>query len=202
MTEKKRRKPTQKRAQATVEAILEAAFQILEAEGLSNLTTNHIAERAGVSIGTLYQYFEDRDAILLAIAQKESDEIRQLVTEIILETPEISSIRAIVRALIHGPQGSPETRIALSDVLFRNGGATEMSRQHLALLASLQESADVQLNLGREATFILTHAAIYLLRAAAAEPELELDTNILEDEIVYLMESYINNLAMRSTRID
>ena len=63
MTEKKRRNPKQARAQATVDAILEATFHILETDGLAQLTTNGIAERAGVSIGTLYQYFSDRDEI-------------------------------------------------------------------------------------------------------------------------------------------
>jgi len=66
VTEKKRRNPKQARAQATVGAVLEAAFQILEEDGEARLTTNLIAERAGVSIGTLYQYFEDREAILAA----------------------------------------------------------------------------------------------------------------------------------------
>ncbi len=55
MTENKRRIPKQGRARASYEAILEATFQILEQDGEKKLTTNLIAERAGVSIGTLYQ---------------------------------------------------------------------------------------------------------------------------------------------------
>ena len=61
MSEKKRRSPRQARAQASVEAILEAGFQILEHEGEGALNTNLIAQRAGVSIGTLYQYFSSKE---------------------------------------------------------------------------------------------------------------------------------------------
>ncbi|HWF75711.1 MAG TPA: helix-turn-helix domain-containing protein [Caulobacteraceae bacterium] len=66
-----RRRPRQARSQATWEAILEAASQILERRGLAALNTNAVAERAGVSIGTLYQYFADKRAILVAAAQRE-----------------------------------------------------------------------------------------------------------------------------------
>src|SRR4029079_13502077 len=67
--EAKRRIPRQARAGENVAAVLEAAAQILEASGLAGFTTNAVAERAGVSSGTLYQYFADKDAVLRAIAE-------------------------------------------------------------------------------------------------------------------------------------
>lgn len=180
-----------------MEAILEATFQLLEADGLTNLTTNHIAERAGVSIGTLYQYFSDRDAILLALSQRQSDSVRKKITELVLENPETSGVRAIIRALMNGPTGSHQTRLILSDVLFRSGGSDVMSRQHFAFLESISGRLSFDFPHGREAAFILTHAVVQLLRAAAAEPELELDPAVLEDELVHLLESYIGNLTRR-----
>lgn len=65
-----RKKPRQARATATVEAILEASAHILEREGLGSLNTNHIAERAGVSVGSLYQYFPTKQAILTEIIRR------------------------------------------------------------------------------------------------------------------------------------
>ena len=56
-----RKRPTQVRARRTVDLILEAAAQILARHGEEGMTTNHIAERAGFSIGTLYQYFPNRE---------------------------------------------------------------------------------------------------------------------------------------------
>jgi len=66
-----RRTPKQARSRATWEAIVEAASQILERGGAAALNTNAVAERAGVSIGTLYQYFADKRAILIAVARRE-----------------------------------------------------------------------------------------------------------------------------------
>jgi AcrR family transcriptional regulator len=66
-----RRTPRQARSRATFEAIVEAAAQILERRGADALTTNHVAERAGVSIGTLYQCFSDKRALLLAAARRD-----------------------------------------------------------------------------------------------------------------------------------
>jgi AcrR family transcriptional regulator len=67
----RRRIPRQTRAADTVATILEAAAQILEAGSLAAFTTNAVAERAGVSIGTLYQYFANKNLVLLALAQQE-----------------------------------------------------------------------------------------------------------------------------------
>ena len=61
-----RRRPVQQRSHRTVEAIFEATAQVLLESGEAGLTTNRIAERAGVSIGTLYQYFPNKEAILAA----------------------------------------------------------------------------------------------------------------------------------------
>jgi AcrR family transcriptional regulator len=65
-----RRKPVQGRSLATVEAILEAAVQVFERYGYAAGTTNRIAGRAGVAIGSLYQYFPNKDAILVALVRR------------------------------------------------------------------------------------------------------------------------------------
>jgi AcrR family transcriptional regulator len=65
-----RKKPLQSRSRATVEAVLSAAARILEDRGLAGFNTNAVAERAGVSIGSLYQYFPSKDAILVALMEQ------------------------------------------------------------------------------------------------------------------------------------
>jgi len=192
VSEKQRRTPRQSRAEATVDAILEAAFQLLEANGVEALTTNHVAARAGVSIGTLYQYFASKQEILAALAQRRSAAVRDYIAQTIIEQPHISSVRRIIRALMHGFEGSPATREALLSALFHRGDAV-LAQNHEAFLAAI---AGVQLNLKLtpETAFVLTHAPISLLRAAAAEPQLALDPAQLEDELVRLVEAYIRAL--------
>jgi AcrR family transcriptional regulator len=86
-----RRRPRQSRSRATWDAILEAAAQVLERDGPAGFTTASVAERAGVSIGTLYQYFPDKQAILLAAAER----------EVSGEAPALASRqKALMRALI------------------------------------------------------------------------------------------------------
>jgi AcrR family transcriptional regulator len=74
------RKPSQQRAVATVEAILEAAARILEREGITrSFGTNRIAREAGVSIGSLYEYFESKDAIIRTLCDRHVARVRALV---------------------------------------------------------------------------------------------------------------------------
>lgn len=67
-----RKAPRQKRSRATVGYILDAARHILYKEGVAALTTRRVAEQSGVAIGSLYQYFENRDAILARLAEEEA----------------------------------------------------------------------------------------------------------------------------------
>src|ERR1700679_1583255 len=68
---KPRKIPRQSRAEQTVATILEAAARVLESKGLDGLNTNLVAQRAGVSVGTLYQYFPGKDAIIVALSKRE-----------------------------------------------------------------------------------------------------------------------------------
>ncbi len=72
-----RKKPRQQRAAATWDAILEAAAQLFQRSGYAATTTNKVAERAGVSIGSLYQYFPNKDALLVALAERHLAEASQ-----------------------------------------------------------------------------------------------------------------------------
>ncbi len=70
-----RKAARQSRARETVEAILEAAGRMVSRDGLAGLTTNRVAEMAGVSIGSLYQYFPGKDAVLHALVQREFNRV-------------------------------------------------------------------------------------------------------------------------------
>jgi AcrR family transcriptional regulator len=67
---KPRKRPVQARSEATVAAIFEAGFQVLLASGYCKLTTSRVAERAGVSVGTLYQYFPNRQSLVRALLER------------------------------------------------------------------------------------------------------------------------------------
>jgi AcrR family transcriptional regulator len=69
-----RKQPSQGRSRFTVQQIVEAAARVFEERGYTGATTNHIAERAGVSIGSLYQYFPNKEAILAVLLERHFEE--------------------------------------------------------------------------------------------------------------------------------
>ncbi|MCA9504141.1 MAG: TetR/AcrR family transcriptional regulator [Spirochaetaceae bacterium] len=78
----RRRPPTQRRAEVLVQSVREAARQILEADGAEALTTNRVAERAGISVGSLYHYYPNKESI---VADLFEDMLDRLVAEIVEE---------------------------------------------------------------------------------------------------------------------
>ncbi|MFQ5478667.1 MAG: TetR/AcrR family transcriptional regulator [Candidatus Binatia bacterium] len=78
-----RKTPRQERSRVTVEAILEAAAQVFESRGYAAGTTNHIAERAGVSIGSFYQYFPDKESVANVLIERHMQEGAKLFAEVL-----------------------------------------------------------------------------------------------------------------------
>ena len=108
-----RKLPEQSRSAATVTAVLEAAARILERDGLEGYTTNAVAERAGVSIGSLYQYFPNKDALTVALIERES---AVLLSEVAL-SDSIEDSRTALRHLIRAAVGHQMRRPKLARLL-------------------------------------------------------------------------------------
>jgi len=96
-----RKQPRQARSRATVTAILEATIRILDREGADAATTTRIAEVAGISIGTLYQYFSHRDAILDALQDREFDRAMELMQRVLSRSGQGLG-REVAREVIEG----------------------------------------------------------------------------------------------------
>lgn len=96
-----RRRPKQRRAQQTVETVLQGAVRVLARDGLDAVTTNRIAEAAGVSIGSLYQYFPDKRAIFLALHQRHAERVQQVLGRI-LDAYAAAPLEPLIVALMDG----------------------------------------------------------------------------------------------------
>jgi AcrR family transcriptional regulator len=109
-----RKTPRQGRAIATCAAIIEAAARILEDEGPAALNTNRIAERAGVSIGTLYQYYPDKETILVALIRRE----RRLLLDQLCAIPDTGTqpLAALISAAIAHQFARPTLALALERI--------------------------------------------------------------------------------------
>jgi AcrR family transcriptional regulator len=95
-----RKWPAQSRSTATVNAVLEAAARILERHGFEGYTTNAVAERAGVSIGSFYQYFPNKDALTVALLERESAVLLSDIAEVPIEEGYEAGLLHIIRSAV------------------------------------------------------------------------------------------------------
>lgn len=103
-----RKKPVQPRAVETYACILEAAAQVIEQHGVGAFNTNAVAERAGVSIGSLYQYFPGKDALLIALMRREKERFGKDAAAA-LEAPDgRAALAHLVGAAVRHQFGRPE----------------------------------------------------------------------------------------------
>ena len=112
-----RKRPSQARSQLTVEVILDAAAQVFEAHGYGAGTTNRIAQRAGVSIGSVYEYFPNKDAIVVALAERELARERQEILDL-LEGSGDEGLAGVLRQFVETIVGFHARSPGLHRILF------------------------------------------------------------------------------------
>jgi len=112
-----RKAPQQARSTELVAAILEAAIQVLAKEGASRFTTARVAEKAGVSVGSVYQYFPNKAAILFRLQSDEwrrTADMLRAILEDVRDAP-LVRLRKLVHAFLHSECEEADMRIALND---------------------------------------------------------------------------------------
>jgi AcrR family transcriptional regulator len=133
---KPRKAPLQRRSAATVDAILEAAARILESGGFDGYTTNAIAELAGVSIGSLYQYFPNRDALTAALIERETAGLLEAARA----ACEGTSCAAVLQRLTRAAAGHQMNRPALARMIDFEERRLPMLDRNRSVAAVLQQT--------------------------------------------------------------
>ena len=127
-----RKLPQQARSTELVAAILEAAVQVLAKEGAHRFTTARVAEKAGVSVGSIYQYFPNKAAILFRLQSDEWRQTTDLLKAILgdASSPPLERLRALVIAFIRSECEEAEVRGALDDAapLYRDAPEAQQAR--------------------------------------------------------------------------
>lgn len=192
-----RRAPRQQRAHDTVAVILEAAQQILRAHGLAGFNTNRIAERAGVSVGSLYGYFPNKQSILLALARRLLAEDREafLAALAAADDAEADPIRRLVRVLLaRHAHDAPVRRVLLG--VYMGAGLAGDDAQHVAQLtaavASHPQGPKAARALAPIQLFVIARAVLGVARALTdAREGPPLPMQAVEDEAVRLVNAYL-----------
>jgi len=127
-----RKLPQQARSTELVAAILEAATQVLAKEGASRFTTARVAEKAGVSVGSVYQYFPNKAAILFRLQADEWRQTTQMLRQILEDpaSPPLERLRRLVHAFVRSECDEADMRVALNDAapLYRDAPEAQEAR--------------------------------------------------------------------------
>jgi len=129
-----RRRPLQTRSRATVEAIVEAAARVFERHGYGAGTTNRIAERAGVSIGSVYQYFADKDAIVTAVTLRHIADGAEMLGPLLAglaQDDEVADPEAALREVLRAMVGLHRDQPRLHRLLFEETPLTDAVREQV-----------------------------------------------------------------------
>ncbi|HGM5579349.1 TPA: TetR family transcriptional regulator [Pseudomonas putida] len=127
-----RKQPQQARSTELVSAILQAATQVLADEGVTRFTTARVAEKAGVSVGSLYQYFPNKAAILFRLQVEEWRETSEMLSRILEDVgkPAFERLRRLVQVFIRSECEEAPMRVALNDAapLYRDAPEIQQAR--------------------------------------------------------------------------
>jgi AcrR family transcriptional regulator len=194
MTELHRKTPVQERSKQTIETILDAATQVLQVEGEERFTTNRVAEKSGFSIGTLYQYFPNKNAIVEALAERERIAIEATVAKAISKADphEIEDvIRTVVRTAINAFGRRRKLRKFVIIQMIRLNLAPivlkSMDKIGISVVKAIEARGKGRVRpLSEAASFVLTRAIVGAIRSAVLEDRLILDSRDFEDELVRL----------------
>jgi AcrR family transcriptional regulator len=201
-----RRTPRQQRSVQAVAAIFEATARLIESQGLETLTTARIAEVAGYGVGTVYDYFPTKNAILLAMARQELDKTLGSVLRELRHTdsegPATATQRAM-RAMIRGFGGRRRLRGALLATMMAQGHSSELTRpvEMIADFLRQQQEPAYGIDLMRmppEQLYVLTRAIVGVIRAWAMEGGAQVSAQTLELELTELVRGYVQHCLTRA----
>lgn len=195
-----RRRPKQRRSRETVEAILGAVVRILKREGVDAITTNRIAKVAGVSVGSVYQYFPDKRAIFLALHDRHVEEVGRRIESTLVEhadEPLEDLLRALLEALIDAHAPDPEL-YALLDAELPHRSASALSLQarlrNALRLALATEPAVPKKPRDLERTlFVVAHMIDAFAHGVVLDRPRQLSVSAAKDESVKAVMAYLRS---------
>lgn len=184
-----RKSASQKRSRATVDALIEATARILVREGFDKASTNRIAEVAGVSVGSLYQYFPSKEALVAAVIDRHNEEIMRTVRGELAEAmsqPVEKAVRKLVAVAIKAHRVDPRLHRVVAEQIPRVGkleNVETFNRENFTLFRNYLENHRKELRVDdlELASFIcvtsieaLTHNAVLHHSKALSDDAMEL----------------------------
>ena len=201
-----RKQPRQARSTELVAAILEAAVQVLAKEGAQRFTTARVADKAGVSVGSIYQYFPNKAAILFRLQSDEWRQTSDLLRRILEDTgrPPLERLRALVHAFIRSECEEAQVRGALDDAAPLYRDAPEAQEARLSGTRTLQNfmvelMPDVPEDQRDLAGDLIASTLKQVGKAFSEAPRTSSEIAAYADAMADMFAAYLATLARRSS---
>lgn len=202
-----RKSPVQARSTASVEAILEATLQVLLHVGKDRLTTTRVAARAGVSVGTLYQYFPNKSALLQAVLKRHLNEVSDAVVTVCREqrgNPLQQQASALITAFLAAKMRRVKASVALYAVSSDLDAAKIVrqmgDRSNKAIVAMLESSCDRITRDPQLVASMLQGGMVGVSRRILESPAPEKQLDTMQRELIFFSNAYLEACsAPRST---
>lgn len=203
------RRPKQERSRSTRDTILESAFHILEEEGLPGLKVATLAERAGYGVGTLYQYFPNMDAVMLALVKAQGEKQRQILLARFSEiaaTGQAQSTRDVIQLLLGTMDRRLGAQKALLDWVLARPNVRELEgrntflAQVLASVSARSQGLPLTRLLNPTEMFVLSRSVLMTVRSAIWGGSPIFGTPQFEQALTDLVDGYTYQLARREVQ--
>jgi len=194
-----RRVPHQERARVTVDALVSATAQVLLKEGYDACTTNRVARVAGVSIGSLYQYFPDKEALVMAVVEQHLTRLREGLEARLLELGGAdlpTAIEEMIGAMLDVQRIQPKLHRVLLEQVPRIGALRRLHELHSQyepiITAWLEAHAEmVSVESASTAAFVLIAAVEGVLTRTMLQRPAWLEAGVLKRHITRLVLGYL-----------
>jgi AcrR family transcriptional regulator len=193
-----RKTPVQARATVTVEAISEATIQVLLSQGAERLTTTRVADRAGVSVGTLYQYFPNKRSLLFAVFEDHLEKVAQEVEDACEQArhkPLSEMIKEVVEAFVDAKIARADISVALYKVAPDVGGLALVKRvtqrMRKAIMRMVASAPDTKIAPDEFAIQIMLAAMSGAMRSVLETGGSPAMMRKLREHLVVLCQSYM-----------
>lgn len=198
-----RKAATQDRSKATVDAMLSATARVLVKEGYDRASTNKVAEAAGVSIGSLYQYFPSKEALVAAVIERHIGEMMEVVRASLVRVallPLEEAARELVRVMIDAHRIEPKLHRVLVEQIPRVGNLEKLESvddEAIALVRAYLEAHQAEIDVVDLdlAAFVAVTSVEALTHAAVLRRPALLDDARFRDEVANLVVRYLRGGA-------
>lgn len=201
---KPRKLPRQTRSKAMVDTILDATARVLVRDSYAKASTNIIAEAAGISVGSLYQYFPNKDSLITALHERHVRQVHSAFADIVAR-PEPTSLNQAVREMIHAvvaahrvdPQLHKVLESEVPHLMRHAGGACDADADFHATLLDFarKHRAEIKIKNLKLAAFVVGEIVHALVHAAVIDAPSDLSVASIERETVRAVLAYLTSDA-------